>query len=108
MAAAYDVVVSPKAQREARGLSDRVAEAFGDAYGDSVNRRIVAAIDSLDRMPTRFTRVRHLMGRRYVYRRVLVGRAHRVIFTVDEAARRVEVVRVDLQRSDPASLDDLP
>ena len=51
---------------------------------------------------------RYLIGRQFVYRRVLVGTYYRVIFTIDEDARRVEVIRVDSQLSDPATLDDLP
>lgn len=102
------MIVSPRAQSQLVELSAYVSEHFGTAYGIRLNRRLTDAVDDLALMPTRHTRVRYLLGRRYVYRRTLVGDKHRLIFTVDESAMTVEVVRADLQSSDPSSLDGLP
>ena len=108
MEAGYEVDVSTAAQEEARKIVDGLALDLGDGPSDRVNDRIRLAIRSLAANPTRRTRVRYLIGRQFVYRRVLVGSYYCVIFTIDEDARRVEVVRVDSQRSGPATLDDLP
>ena len=108
MEAGYEVEVSTAAQEEARSITDDLALDLGDGPSDRVNDQIRMAIRGLAANPTRHTRVRYLIGRRFVYRRVLVGSYYRVIFTIDEDARRVEVIRVDSQLSDPATLDDLP
>ena len=58
-------------------------------------------------MPARHMRVRELRDRALDYRRALTGK-HRVIFTLSPGQDEVVVVRVDLQSSNPATLDDLP
>ena len=108
MADEYEVAVKKEAREEASAMILSAVESFGERSGVVVQERIESAIDGLAANPTRHTRVRYLIGRQFVYRRVLVGSYYRVIFTVDEDARRVDVVRVDSQRSDPATLDDLP
>ena len=99
--------IADAAEADLDRIVDEVEQAFGHTYAQRLDARLTAAIEKITHMPARFTRVRALMDRRYDYRRVLSGK-HRIIFTLDEARNVVEVVRVDLQRSDPASLDDLP
>ncbi len=86
----------------------QVAEDLGYRSGEVVQTRIQAAIDSLARMPTRHMQMRYLKDRRFVYRRILIGKHYRAIFTINELESLVEVVRIDSQRRNPASLDDLP
>ncbi len=89
-------------------MIDYIADNYGDVYSDSLNERIVESTRSLTFNPERHMRIRHLVGRQFIYRRALVGKKRRLIFTIDEPALRVEVVRIDFQSSDPRTLDDLP
>ena len=58
-----------------------------------VRRRAVDAIDQLatDQAPPG---VKHLKGPYKGYRRIFVGRSYRVIYSVDDAARSVEIMSV--------------
>lgn len=108
MARAFTVVVNTAARSERDAFILYYAMNYGDGSADRIQTRIDSAITGLDEMPRRHTRVAYLRDRLFEYRRVLVGKKHRVIYTVDDERRLVEVVRVDLQSNDPASLDDLP
>lgn len=104
----YVTDVKTEALEEIQFLLDYVDENYGRVYAERVASRIRLAINSLTDNPTRHQRVRRLAKTKPEYRRMLVGASHRVIFTVNEDARVVKVVRFDLQSSDPRSLDNLP
>lgn len=109
----FRVVVKGAARDELLAIAYYVADKYGLRYGARLEDKLEKAVYALSSVPKQHTRPRYLIGRQFVYRRVLVGEKHRVIFTLDEYARRidvvrVDVVRVDLQSSDPATLDDLP
>ncbi len=108
MARQYTVTVSAEAEDELQLMVDYVSDHFGLTYALRLDARIDEAIDSLAVNPERHMRIRYLVGRQLVYRRALVGKKRRLIFTIDEPALRVEVVRIDFQSSDPRTLDDLP
>lgn len=107
MASTFQVITSTAAGNEISAIAEWVADAYGYVYGERVEVRLLKAIKDLGEMPGRHPRLRQLIGRRYVYRRVLVNK-HRIIFVIDEVRLVVEVVRVDLQSANPATLDDLP
>lgn len=108
MAQEYLVRFTDNARSEALALVRYVAQQFGDGYADLISARILEVTDILSSNPTRHMRIRFLIGRQFEYRRVLVGKNHRIIFAINEADKIVEVVRIDLQSSDPQLLDDLP
>ena len=101
------LVVSEEADADLVRVVNEVSERFGYVYGARLGLRLNAAVNEAASMPSRHMRVRALLNRRYEYRRVLSGR-HRIIFTLNESQNEVRVVRVDLQNSDPATLEDLP
>ena len=108
MARAYVVITSLRADNQMDDHVRYVLDKYGDSYANRLSDRFRDAVEELREMPTRHTRVRYLIGRRFEYRRVLIGRKHRIIYTIDESEAIVEVVRADLQNADPSSLDDLP
>ena len=101
------IIVSDEANRDLDAIIDVVEEKFGLRIAKRLDDRLSATISSLARMPTRHMRVPYLADRVADYRRALTG-AHRVIFTLSADESLVRVVRVDLQSSDPSTLDDLP
>lgn len=108
MAGQYSVNVSADADGELQIMVDYLAEEYGVTYALRLDALFDDAIDNLAINPKRHMRIRYLVGRQFVYRRVLVGKKRRLIFTIDEPEMRVEVVRIDFQSSDPRTLDDLP
>ena len=101
------VVVSDEATNDLFTIALLIAAEYGSAPGRRFTARLRAEIDGLGSMPTRHMPDRELRDRALDYRRALTGK-HRVIFTLSPEQDEVVVVRVDLQSSNPAPLDDLP
>ncbi len=107
MAQAFRLIVADGAAEQFLDIINFVADEFGFVYADPLETAIKAGVDSTLEMPRRHTRMRELLNRKYEYRRGLVGR-HGIVFTIDDGAGVVEVVRVDLESADPRTLTDLP
>jgi plasmid stabilization system protein ParE len=106
MGPTYQIVLSTTAQDNLRDIYDYLYDHVSFDTAEHVKDGLEAEIAKLSQSPEANGL---LQGHNSttVYRRVLKW-SYRIIFTVEEQQLTVEIIRVDSQKANPASLEDLP
>ena len=106
MGPTYQIVLSNAAQKNLRDIYDYLSEYVSFDTAEHVKEGLENEIAKLSQSPEAngLLRGHHSTT---VYRRILKW-SYRIIFSIEEEKLIVEVVRVDSQKANPASLKNLP
>ena len=106
MGPTYQVVLSKGAQFDFRRIYDYLLDNVSYDIAEHVRKELLNQIAQLSQSPESYGL---LTGHNSetTYRRALKWQ-YRIIFSIDESLQRVEVVRIDSSKMDPAGLKNLP
>ena len=106
MGPSYEVVLTPRAQKDIKNIYDYLLENTSFETAESVKSGIEEEIVKLTQLPESKGLLQN-HNSKTVYRRVLKW-SYRIIFSIEENELRVLVVRIDHSKSNPVKLNDLP
>jgi len=106
MGATYQIILSSAAQQNLRDIYDYLYDHASAETAEHVKEGLEAAIARLSQTPEANGLLKGHSSS-IVYRRVLKW-SYRIIFTIEEKQLIVMVIRVDSQKMNPSSLEDLP
>lgn len=106
MGPTYQIVLSRAAQQHLRDIYDYLYDNVSYETAEHVKDGLESTIAKLSQSPEANGLLRGHSSS-IIYRRILKW-SYRIIFTIEEEQLIVEVIRVDNQKVNPTSLEDLP
>jgi plasmid stabilization system protein ParE len=106
MGPTYQIVLSTTAQDNLRDIYDYLYDHVSFETAEHVKDGLEAEIAKLSQSPEANGLLQG-HNSKTVYRRVLKW-SYRIIFSIEEQQLTVEIIRVDSQKMNPVSLEDLP
>jgi|AntRauTorckE5430_2_1112549.scaffolds.fasta_scaffold16144_2 plasmid stabilization system protein ParE len=107
MASVYQVVVTAEAQQNLQEIIKYLGHNVSYETAEQVRDGIEDEIAKLSKHPESKALLRGTGHTETIYRRALKW-SYRIVFTVEENELLVLVVRIDNEKMNPASLEDLP
>ena len=107
MASVYQVVVTAEAQQNLEEIIDYLGHNVSYETAERVRDGIEEELANLAKYPESKALLRGTEHIQTIYRRALKW-SYRIIFTIEENELLVLVVRIDNEKMNPVSLEDLP